>query len=96
MGSRGGAYDNAATGGFMATIKTELMSGVKFPKRHEARLAIFDNIESVCNRRRRHSALGNKNSLVFDQAHASLTSAEAGATSQRLSTKRWRYEYHPP
>lgn len=79
MGSRGDAYDNAAAESFMATIKTELMSGVRFPTRHAARLAIFDYIESFYNRRRRHSALGNKSPLVFEQIHATLMSAQAEA-----------------
>lgn len=79
MGSRGDAYDNAAAESFMATIKTELMSEARFPTRHQARLEIFDYIESFYNRRRRHSALGNKSPLVFEQIHATLTSAEANA-----------------
>ena len=79
MGSRGDAYDNAAAESSMATVKTELMSGVQFPTRHETRLAIFDYIESFYNRRRRHSTLGNKSPLVFEQIHATLTSAEADA-----------------
>jgi transposase InsO family protein len=65
----------------MATIKTELTSGVRFPTRHEARLVIFDHIESFYNRRRRHFALENRSRLVFEQIHATLTSAEAGAVS---------------
>ena len=79
MGSKGDAFDNAAAESFMATIKTELMSGVRFPTRHQARLEIFDYIESFYNRRRRHSALGNKSPLVCEQIHATLASAEANA-----------------
>lgn len=45
----------------------------------ESFMAIFDYIEGFYNRRRRHSALGYKNSLVFEQIHATLASAEANA-----------------
>lgn len=94
MGSRGDAYDNAAAESFTATIKTELMSGVRFPTRHAARLAIFDHIESFYNRRRRHSALGKKSPLVFEQIHAALTSAQAEVALQKLSTEPGQLQLH--
>lgn len=79
MGSRGDAYDNAAAESFMAIIKTELTTRARFETRHAARSAIFDYIEAFYNRRRRHSALGYKSPLVFEEIHATLTSAEAEA-----------------
>lgn len=79
MGSRGDAYDNAAAESFMAIIKSELTNGMRFATRHAARTAIFDYIEGFYNRRRRHSALGYKSPLVFEQIHATLVSAEASA-----------------
>jgi putative transposase len=77
MGLRGDAYDNATAESFMAIIKTELTTGTRFANRHAARTAIFDCIEGFYNRRRRHSALGYKSPLVFEQIHATLLSAEA-------------------
>ncbi|MGV8083431.1 MAG: IS3 family transposase [Coriobacteriia bacterium] len=79
MGSRGDAYDNAAAESFMAIIKTELIHLNRFATRDEARRAIFGYIEGFYNRRRRHSALGYKSPLVFEQIHATLVSAEAEA-----------------
>jgi len=77
MGSRGDAYDNAAAESFMAIIKSELTDRTRFATRHAARTAIFDHIEGFYNRRRRHSALGYKSPLVFEQIHATLVSVEA-------------------
>ena len=79
MGSRGDAYDNAAAESFMATIKTELTTRTRYATRHAARSDIFDYIEAFYNRRRRHSALGQKSPLVFEQIYATLTSDEAKA-----------------
>jgi len=63
----------------MAIIKTEPTTGTHFANRHAARTAIFDHIEGFYNRQRRHSALGYKSPLVFEQIHATLLSAEASA-----------------
>lgn len=58
MGSRGDAYDNALAESFMSTIKTELIHTKTWKTRDQARLAVFQYIETFYNPLRRHSALG--------------------------------------
>jgi putative transposase len=58
MGSRGDAYDNALAESFISTIKCELIKRRTWKSRDQARLAVFQYIETFYNPRRRHSALG--------------------------------------
>ena len=73
MGSRGDAYDNAAAGSFMATIKEELIYRQTYKTRNAARLAIFDYIERFYNKVRRHSTLGNESPVNYELAVAAAT-----------------------
>lgn len=57
MSRKGNCYDNAAMESFWSTLKLELIYRRDFKTRAEARLAIFDFIETFYNRRRRHSSL---------------------------------------
>lgn len=66
MSRAGNCYDNAAMESFWATLKTELQRSNPFNTEEEARLAIFDYIETFYNRRRLHSALGYKSPLQFE------------------------------
>lgn len=70
MGSVGDCYDNAMAESFFATLETELFDhehGGMFDTHRQARLAIFDWIETFYNRRRRHSSLGGIAPIVFEQ-----------------------------
>jgi putative transposase len=58
MGSVGDSYDNAMAESFFASLETELIDRSVWRTHHEARLAVFDWIETFYNRVRRHSALG--------------------------------------
>ena len=58
MGSRGDPYDNAMCESVVSTIKEELTKRQSWKTRDQARLAVFDYIETFYNPRRRHSALG--------------------------------------
>ena len=61
MSAKGNCYDNATCESFFATLKAEgFPDGCVFDSKAEARLAIFDYIESFYNRRRKHSSLGYK------------------------------------
>lgn len=58
MGSRGDAFDNAACESCISTLKREWIKRHRYQSRDQARLSIFQYIETFYNPRRRHSALG--------------------------------------
>ena len=66
MSAKGNCYDNAAMESFWATLKTELSITKPFATKLEARLAIFDYIETFYNRVRIHSSLNNRSPLDFE------------------------------
>jgi len=66
MSGKGNCYDNAAMESFWATLKTELAITKPFPTKQEARLAIFDYIETFYNRVRIHSSLEYRSPLDFE------------------------------
>ena len=53
----------------MASLKTELIRGRRFPNREAAKVAIFEYIESFYNRVRRHSSLGYLNPSDYEQSY---------------------------
>jgi transposase len=55
MSRRGNCYDNAAIESFWSSLKNELVHRRRFATRADALTAIFDFIESFCNRYRSHS-----------------------------------------
>ena len=65
-GSVGDAYDNALCESFFATLECELLERRSFRSHAEARMAIFEFLESFYNRRRRHSALGYQSPADFE------------------------------
>lgn len=67
MSAKGNCYDNAAMEAFWSTLKTELTHGLLFRDLAEAKLAIFDYIETFYNPRRLHSALGYQSPVEFEQ-----------------------------
>ena len=57
MGRVGSAYDNAISESFVSTFKGEI--GVnRYPTSQTARASMFEFIESLYDRARRHSSLG--------------------------------------
>ena len=58
MSRPGNCLDNAVVESFFHTLKTEWLYHSRFRTRQEARLAIFDYVESFYNRTRMHSTLG--------------------------------------
>lgn len=75
MGSRGDAYDNAMAESFFATLECELLAKHRFTSHTEARLLLFRYIEGWYNPHRRHSALGQRSPLAFEQLHAVASAA---------------------
>jgi putative transposase len=66
MGRRGDAYDNAACESVISTIKNELIKRRSWTTRDQARLAVFSYIETFYNPRRRHSALGYRSPIEYE------------------------------
>ncbi len=67
MGSVGDCYDNALAESFFATLECELIDRSTFRSRIQARMEVFDFIESFYNPIRRHSALGQVSPVNFER-----------------------------
>jgi putative transposase len=68
MSRLGNCYDNAAMESFFGTLKRELVHQEQYLSRAEARSSIFQYIEVLYNRKRRHSALGQVSPVAFEAA----------------------------
>lgn len=60
-------YDNAVAESFMHTIKCEHIRFQRFETRAEVRSSLFDYIEVFYNRQRKHSTLGMKSPVQFEE-----------------------------
>jgi transposase InsO family protein len=67
MSRKGDCWDNAPMESFFASLKKELIHGVDFATRAEARAAVFEYIEVFYNRQRRHSTLGYQSPAEFEE-----------------------------
>jgi transposase InsO family protein len=68
MSRKADCWDNAVAESFFAILKRELVYHETYRTRQEARLSVFEYIEGWYNRRRRHSTLGRRSPLEFEQA----------------------------
>ena len=67
MSRAGNCYDNAAMESFWSTLKSDTgLDEIVFASRREAELAVFDYIETFYNPTRRHSSLGYRSPVVFE------------------------------
>lgn len=66
LGSVGDCYDNAMCESFFATLECELIDRRCFTNQAEAKLAIFEYIEGWYNPHRRHSAIGYKSPINYE------------------------------
>ena len=66
MSKKGDCYDNACAETFFHSLKVELIHGVRYTTREEAKRAIFDYIETYYNRIRRHSSIGYMSPAAFE------------------------------
>jgi len=62
-------YDNAVAESFFATLKLELMEGVRYVTRNDAREAVFEYLEIFYNRIRMHSSLGYRSPVQAEQTY---------------------------
>jgi len=67
MSRKGDCWDNAVAESFFKTIKTELVYQNTFITRDQAKKEIFEYIESYYNGIRRHSTLGYKTPIQYEQ-----------------------------
>ena len=70
MGSVGDCFDNAMCESFFATLECELIDRSTFRTHEEARHAIIDFIEGFYNTRRRHSSIGQRSPVQFENRQA--------------------------
>jgi putative transposase len=68
MGSKGDCFDNAVAESFFATIKKELIHRRAWPTKNELRTEVFDYIEVFYNRQRRHSTLGQRSPVDYENS----------------------------
>jgi len=67
MGRVGDAYDNAMAESFFATLEREVIDRQRFQSQIEARMAVFDWLESWYNPHRRHSSLGYRSPMNYER-----------------------------
>lgn len=70
MSRSGNVWDNSAMESFFSTLKIERCERRYYGGRQEARADVFDYIERFYNPIRRHSTLGNKSPVAFEQLMA--------------------------
>jgi transposase InsO family protein len=66
MSRKANCYDNATMESFWATLKTECFASFIPQTKQQAKLMLFDYIETFYNRSRLHSALGYQSPLEFE------------------------------
>jgi transposase InsO family protein len=69
MSRKGNCWDNAPAESFFHTLKTELIHHRRYETREQAKQEIFEYIEVFYNRQRKHSTLGYRTPVEFDQLH---------------------------
>lgn len=69
MSRKGNCWDNAPAESFFHTLKMELIHHRRFETREQAKQEIFEYIEVFYNRQRKHSTLGYRTPVEFEQLH---------------------------
>jgi putative transposase len=82
MGSRGDAYDNAACESCISTLKREWIKRHRYTSRDQARLSIFQYIETFYNPRRRHSSIGGISPDEHERRHQTNDEEQPDTTTQ--------------
>jgi putative transposase len=70
MSAKGDCWDNAVAESFFGSLKTELVHHQKYKTREEAKLSVFDYIETFYNKRRLHSYLNYVSPDEFERGMA--------------------------
>jgi len=72
MSSTGNCYDNAMAESFFATLKKGHVFSERFQTKEQARRKIFEYLEVFYNRVRRHSSLGYKSPVAYENQYMIL------------------------
>jgi transposase InsO family protein len=72
MSAKANPYDNAWTESFMGTLKLELVQKESYKTEGQARLKIFEYIESYYNTQRKHSSIGYLSPSQFENSILTL------------------------
>jgi hypothetical protein len=83
MGSRGDCWDNAVAESFFATLKKELVHRRSWPTRRELSSEVFEYIEAFYNRVRRHSTLGMRSPIDYE--NGTLSNSRTSLAASRLA-----------
>jgi len=67
MSHKGDCWDNGVMESFFHSLKTEHTYFERYQSRAEVRSKLFDYIEVFYNRQRKHSTLGYKSPLAFEE-----------------------------
>lgn len=67
MSRKGNCWDNAVMESFFGSLKEECVGSTIYLSYEQARLSLFEYLEVYYNRQRRHSTLGYKSPLVYEQ-----------------------------
>ena len=73
MSGKGNCYDNAVAESFFHTLKTELVNRELYRTREEVRRNLFYYLEGFYNRVRRHSTLGYKSPVEYENMRFNQT-----------------------
>ena len=100
-GSAGDCYDNAMAESFFATLECELIDRRSFHTQAQARMAIFEYLESWYNTRRLHSALGYLSPNEFERRAAAACPMGTEDHRQQTTLEPFRIgrpgiQNHPP
>jgi len=77
MGSIGDCFDNSMAESFFATLQTELLDRHSWKSRKELARAIFEFVEAWYNPRRRHSSIGQRSPVEYEQIYFSSRTEDA-------------------
>ena len=69
MSRKGNCWDNAVMESLFGRLKVELIYAVAYKSKHEAYSGLFEYIEVFYNRIRRHSSLGYKSPVQFEDQY---------------------------
>jgi len=76
MCRKGDCWDNAVAESFFKTLKVELVYQNKYQTKAEAKLSIFEYIETWYNKKRRHKHLNN---LTIEEYHRKINNSKNAA-----------------